>query len=222
MDTALLLQRGSTGVDVETLLIYGVRTGVRVDELSSLRSSLVLCDVAPEHLATIARDVLPAGFVGRLQRLHRTGAVFMVDWAMREPIPWRAESCRHAGTGHVGGGFEEIAASEAAMTEGAVPSRPFVIVAQPSVCDTLRAPAGQHTAWGYCHVPLGSRLDEAERSLIEVTLDYCEGDKRRAAAVLGCSLKTLYNKLNSYARERSDGHDCCTAAPWTITWSGNC
>ncbi|HLS81653.1 MAG TPA: sigma-54 dependent transcriptional regulator [Steroidobacter sp.] len=50
------------------------------------------------------------------------------------------------------------------------------------------------------HVPLGSRLDEAERSLIEVTLDYCEGDKRRAAAVLGCSLKTLYNKLNSYAR----------------------
>jgi DNA-binding NtrC family response regulator len=54
------------------------------------------------------------------------------------------------------------------------------------------------------HVPLGSRLDEAERSLIEVTLDYCEGDKRKAAAVLGCSLKTLYNKLNSYARLRSD------------------
>jgi DNA-binding NtrC family response regulator len=53
------------------------------------------------------------------------------------------------------------------------------------------------------HVPLGSRLDEAERSLIEVTLDYCEGDKRRAAAVLGCSLKTLYNKLNSYARSNT-------------------
>jgi DNA-binding NtrC family response regulator len=54
------------------------------------------------------------------------------------------------------------------------------------------------------HVPLGSRLDEAERSLIEVTLDYCEGDKRRAAAVLGCSLKTLYNKLNSYARDSAE------------------
>jgi DNA-binding NtrC family response regulator len=54
------------------------------------------------------------------------------------------------------------------------------------------------------HVPLGSRLDEAERSLIEVTLDYCEGDKRRAAAVLGCSLKTLYNKLNSYARNNAE------------------
>lgn len=53
------------------------------------------------------------------------------------------------------------------------------------------------------HVPLGSSLDEAERSLIEVTLDYCDGDKKRAAAVLGCSLKTLYNKLNSYARENA-------------------
>ncbi len=53
------------------------------------------------------------------------------------------------------------------------------------------------------HVPLGSRLDEAERSLIEVTLDYCDGDKKKAAAVLGCSLKTLYNKLNSYARDNA-------------------
>jgi DNA-binding NtrC family response regulator len=56
------------------------------------------------------------------------------------------------------------------------------------------------------HVPLGSSLDEAERSLIEVTLDYCEGDKKRAAAVLGCSLKTLYNKLNSYARQNAAAH----------------
>jgi len=50
------------------------------------------------------------------------------------------------------------------------------------------------------HIPLGSRLDEAERWLIENTLEFCQGDKRRAASVLGCSLKTLYNKLNSYAR----------------------
>jgi len=69
------------------------------------------------------------------------------------------------------------------------------------------------------HVPLGSRLDEAERSLIEGTLEYCHGDKRRAAAVLGCSLKTLYNKLNSYAsrhvaKPRSDA-PCSHATPTT-------
>jgi DNA-binding NtrC family response regulator len=51
------------------------------------------------------------------------------------------------------------------------------------------------------HVPLGSRLDEAERSLIVATLEHFDGNKRRAAEVLGCSLKTLYNKLNGYARE---------------------
>lgn len=56
------------------------------------------------------------------------------------------------------------------------------------------------------HVPLGSRLDEAERSLIEATLEHFDGNKRRAAEVLGCSLKTLYNKLNAYARETSWSH----------------
>lgn len=53
------------------------------------------------------------------------------------------------------------------------------------------------------HVRMGSRLEEAERSLIEATLEYFEGNKRQAAEVLGCSLKTLYNKLNSYARQPS-------------------
>lgn len=69
-------------------------------------------------------------------------------------------------------------------------------------------------------VPLGSRLDEAERSLIEGTLDYCDGDKRRTAAVLGCSLKTLYNKLNSYGRVRHPtempGNAAFPAAPTSM------
>jgi DNA-binding NtrC family response regulator len=51
------------------------------------------------------------------------------------------------------------------------------------------------------HVPVGARLDQAERSLIEATLRHYQGNKRRAAQVLGCSLKTLYNKLKGYARE---------------------
>jgi DNA-binding NtrC family response regulator len=74
----------------------------------------------------------------------------------------------------------------------------------PICLPTARAIEAEEVRPPGLHVPLGSRLDEAERSLIEVTLDYCEGDKRKAAAVLGCSLKTLYNKLNSYARLSSD------------------
>jgi two-component system response regulator HydG len=40
-----------------------------------------------------------------------------------------------------------------------------------------------------------------ERDLIQVTLDHCHGDKRAAAAMLGVSLKTLYNRLHEYAME---------------------
>ena len=65
------------------------------------------------------------------------------------------------------------------------------------------------------HIPLGSRLDEAERWLIENTLEFCEGDKRRAANVLGCSLKTLYNKLNSYARTGAPDHARIVASSLT-------
>ena len=51
-------------------------------------------------------------------------------------------------------------------------------------------------------VRVGSRIEDVERSLIEATLDHFQGNKRRAANALGCSLKTLYNKLNGYSRGR--------------------
>src|ERR1700743_181376 len=51
-------------------------------------------------------------------------------------------------------------------------------------------------------IRVGSRIYDMERSLIEATLDYFKGNKRRAAAGLGCSLKTLYNKLNGYSQRQ--------------------
>jgi phytoene dehydrogenase-like protein len=55
--------------------------------------------------------------------------------------------------------MEEIAASEAAVWRGEIPQHPYVLMAQPTLFDTSRAPSGQHTAWGYCHVPSGSTVD---------------------------------------------------------------
>jgi DNA-binding NtrC family response regulator len=55
-------------------------------------------------------------------------------------------------------------------------------------------------------IRVGSRIYDMERSLIEATLDYFKGNKRRAADALGCSLKTLYNKLNGY----SQSHECAS------------
>jgi phytoene dehydrogenase-like protein len=89
--------------------------------------------------------------------------VFKIDWALAEPIPWLAADCGRAGTVHIGGEFEEIAAGEAATARGLIAERPFVLLAQPSIFDPTRAPAGGHTAWAYCHVPNGSREDMTER-----------------------------------------------------------
>jgi two-component system response regulator AtoC len=48
-------------------------------------------------------------------------------------------------------------------------------------------------------IRVGSSIADVERRLILATLDQLAGDKKRAAEVLGISLKTLYNRLNVYA-----------------------
>jgi DNA-binding NtrC family response regulator len=71
---------------------------------------------------------------------------------------------------------------------------------------TLRtAPDGGVGHDGGISMPIGATLEEIERTFILATLKHFEGDKRRAADVLGCSLKTLYNKLHAYQRERLAG-----------------
>jgi DNA-binding NtrC family response regulator len=47
-------------------------------------------------------------------------------------------------------------------------------------------------------IPVGTNLADVERWMIYATLRKCGGNKTRAAALLGVSLKTLYNRLNAY------------------------
>jgi DNA-binding NtrC family response regulator len=56
-------------------------------------------------------------------------------------------------------------------------------------------------------IPVGTPLAEAERWMIMATLRKCEGNKTRAAALLGVSLKTLYNRLHAYRAQGFDGSD---------------
>lgn len=51
---------------------------------------------------------------------------------------------------------------------------------------------------GCVRVPLGSTVADAEREMILATIDHCGGNKRKAADVLGISVKTVYNKLAEY------------------------
>ena len=59
-------------------------------------------------------------------------------------------------------------------------------------------PAGEGAS-GHVSVPVGETLAEADRRLILATLERCNGVKKQAAAVLGISPKTLYNRLEEYA-----------------------
>jgi len=132
-----------------------------VDELP--RSRAVLLDVTPRQLVKLAGHRLPPSYVEKLQRFRYGPGVFKVDWALSGPIPWRAPACARAGTVHLGGTLEEISASEAAVSRGESPERPYVLLAQHTLFDDSRAPPGQHTGWAYCHVPNGSTEDMTER-----------------------------------------------------------
>ena len=141
-----------------------VKVGTPVASLRELpKTRAVLLDITPRQLERIAGSILPSGYRERLQR-HRYGSgVFKVDWALERPIPWRDSSCLQAGTLHLGGTLEEVAAAELTVGGGGVPEKPFVLLSQPSLFDAARAPQGQHTAWAYCHVPNGCPVDMTDR-----------------------------------------------------------
>ena len=141
-----------------------IETGHRVESLAELGDArAVLLDVTPRGLLALAGDRLPARYRRRLERYRYGPGVFKVDWALDAPIPWPAEECARAAPVHLGATLEEIAAAEAAPWRGKITERPYVLLAQQSLFDPTRAPAGRHTAWAYCHVPNGSAVDMTPR-----------------------------------------------------------
>jgi phytoene dehydrogenase-like protein len=141
-----------------------IETGRRVESLAELgETRLVVLDVTPRGLLELAGDRLPDRYRRRLERYRYGPGVFKLDWALAGPIPWRADECSRAATVHLGATLEEIAASEAAPAQNRSAERPYVLLAQQSLFDPTRAPAGRHTAWAYCHVPNGSSVDMTEQ-----------------------------------------------------------
>ncbi len=141
-----------------------VTTSLRVETLAQLpRYDLVLCDVTPRQLMNLAGERLSKSYRHQVAGYRYGSGVFKVDYALNRPIPWKASECLRAATVHLGGSFEEIAASEQSVRDGRHADHPLVLLAQPSLFDSSRAPQGKHTAWAYCHVPNGSNADMLER-----------------------------------------------------------
>lgn len=140
-----------------------IQTSFKVGSLSELPSShAILFDVTPKQLLKIAGDKLSSIYKWQLNRYRYGMGVFKIDWALDDAIPFTASACREAGTVHLGNTFEEIAESELRTSKGGISNKPFVLLAQQSLFDVSRAPAGKHTAWAYCHVPNGSTIDMTE------------------------------------------------------------
>ena len=123
----------------------------------------ILLDVSPWQFLQLAADRLPLDYRRALERFRHAPGIFKVDYALDAPVPWLDESCRRAGTVHVGGTAGEIAASERAVARGQIPDRPFVLAAQHTLFDSTRAPRGKHTLWAYCHIPFSSIFDMTSR-----------------------------------------------------------
>jgi phytoene dehydrogenase-like protein len=135
-----------------------VHTSSKVERLGDV-ADVTLCDVTPRQLLRLSDTALSETFREKLEKFRYGMGVFKVDYALSSPIPWKAKDCLRAATVHIGGSAEEITASESVVREGKIADRPFVLLAQPSLFDSSRAPEGKHTAWAYCHIPNGSTVD---------------------------------------------------------------
>jgi phytoene dehydrogenase-like protein len=157
-------------------------TGLRVESVEEVpRTRAVLFDVTPRQLLGIAGRHFTERYRNGLKRYRYGPGVFKVDFALSGPVPWEAEDCGRAGTIHLGGTLDDVAAGEAAVSRGEHPERPFILLAQQSLFDPTRAPEGKHTVWAYCHVPNGSRVDMTER--IEAQIErFAPGFRERILA----------------------------------------
>ena len=161
--------KGGSVAIVNAMASYLRSMGVEIQTNHPVRSlhdvppsRAVIFDVTPRQLAAIAKDDLPSRYLKRLNRYRYGPGAFKVDWALDGPIPWKAAECARSATVHVGGTLEDIARHEDATFHGRMTDHPFVLVAQQSMFDPTRAPAGKHTGWAYCHVPHGSTQDATE------------------------------------------------------------
>lgn len=159
-----------------------VETGVRVRSLDDIGARTVLFDTAPGAAADIAGERLPDRVARALRRYRHGTAACKLDLAVEGGIPWTAEVCRRAGTVHVGGTLEEVAAAETDAHRGRMPSRPFVLVAQQHVCDPSRSVGDIHPVWTYAHVPHAHPGDAGEAILAQLER-FAPGTRDRVVAM---------------------------------------
>lgn len=182
---ALLLRNGGT--------LERDRPVTTLEELDEAK--LVLFDTHAHVMERVCGDALPGWFRGALRHFEPGPGVFKLDYALAGPMPWADARCRDAATVHLGGTLRQLAESEARLERGEPPVRPYVLVAQQSLFDASRAPAGQHTLWAYCHVPHGSDLDATAQ--LEAVLEEAAPGFRSLVLARAAKRTSDFERLNA-------------------------
>lgn len=198
-----------TGAMAAMLESYGgrIETGAAVQDVRELgRPDILMLNTSPSAAAGLLGAEQPAR-IGRAYRRFRHGpAAFQVSYAVEDGIPWAYEPARRAGTVHVGGTLEEIAAAERDVVGGRMPARPFALVGQQSVADPGRAVDGVHPVDVYAHVPSGWRGD-ATATITDQIERYAPGFRKRIRSTYSRSTGAIEHANPNYV-----GGDIITGA----------
>ncbi len=137
-----------------------VTTGTTISDFAELPAAAAyLFDTTPAALVAIAGDRLPSRYARAVSRFRHGNAVAKVDFALSGPVPWADAGVGRAGTVHLGGTREEMAAAEAEVFAGRHAARPMILLSDPTVVDPGREVDGVRPLWTYAHVPAGSTVD---------------------------------------------------------------
>ncbi len=159
-----------------------IETGRRVGSLDELPpADAVVLDLAPRGVLELAGERLPRRVARAYRRFEHGPGAFKVDLAIEGGVPWSFEPARRAGSVHVAGSFEEIAAAEAEVNRGRMPERPYVLVAQQYLADPSRSQGSLNPLWAYAHVPSGYSGDATE-SILDQIERFAPGFRERIVA----------------------------------------
>ncbi|MFI5776779.1 phytoene desaturase family protein [Nocardia sp. NPDC051570] len=146
-----------------------IETGVRIEDAAQLPASdVTIFDLAPDAVAGILGDRLPARIAHAYRRFRQGPGAFKVDFAVEGGVPWTNPHARRAGTVHLAGPFAELAAAERDIHAGRLPRRPFVLVGQQYLADPGRSVGDIHPLWTYAHVPHGYTGDATPAIIAQI------------------------------------------------------
>jgi phytoene dehydrogenase-like protein len=153
------------GTPIERIEVRGrrARAAVAADgqRFEAGRAILADCGAPALFLKMLPQELVPERVREDLRHYQYDNSTFKVNWALREPIPWRAADARRASTVHVAEGMGGLTRATTQLAERAIPDRPFLVLGQYSMVDPSRAPEGAETAWAYTHVPQSPTHDAA-------------------------------------------------------------